>query len=235
MGASLAKFFQNFVLKNLSLKIVALAVAVLLWWAVGHDQTVEVPLSVPVEFQHTPSDLEINSDYPFQARITLRGPQRLLEAMNPSEVHAVLDLQGAGPGQRTFDLTPKQVSTPRNVNVVQIVPSQFRISFDRSARRSVPVQPRVIGVLLSGYEITNVATSPTHIMIAGPRRRINAIDTAITDPVDVTGVVGKATFTTHAYVADPLVQVQTPEPIHVTVTTAETPKTPKTSKKAGRH
>jgi len=49
----------------------------------------------------------------------------------------------------------------------------------------------------------------------------------MTDPVDATGVVGSATFTTHAYVVDPLVRVQTSGPIYVTVTAEE-------SKKAGR-
>ena len=51
---------------------------------------------------------------------------------------------------------------------------------------------------------------------------MHAIQTAMTDPVDATGVVGSATFTTHAYVADPLVRVQTPDAIHVTVNTAKT-------------
>ncbi len=45
----------------------------------------------------------------------------------------------------------------------------------------------------------------------------------MTDPVDATGVVGKATFTTHVYVGDPLVRVQTPDAIHVTVDTARLP------------
>ena len=45
----------------------------------------------------------------------------------------------------------------------------------------------------------------------------------MTDPVDATGVVGKATFTTHVYVTDPLVRVHTPATIRVIVDTAKTP------------
>ena len=63
----------------------------------------------------------------------------------------MLDLQGAAPGERTYDLTPNQVQVPRNVKVVQIVPSQFHITFDHSATRTVEVQPRVIGTLVTGY------------------------------------------------------------------------------------
>ena len=219
MAISLGNFFRKYILKNLPFKVVSLAIAIMLWWAVGRDQPIDIPMAVPLEFQNAPANLEINSEYPFQTRVTLRGPARLLQELNPSEVHAVLDLQGATPGQRTVDLSPKDIHVPRNVRVVQIVPSQFHISLDRSLSRSVPVQPRVIGTLLSGYGITDVVTDPAAITIVGPEQRVQAIQTAMTDPVDATGVVGKATFTTHAYVTDPLVRVQTTGPIHVTVST----------------
>ncbi len=215
----LLNFFRNYVLKNLPFKLVSLAIAIMLWWAVGRDQPIEIPMTVPLEFQHAPGSLEINSDYPFEARVTLRGPERLLQGMNPSSVHAILDLRGAVPGERTFDLTAENIRVPRNVKVVQIVPSQFHITFDRGATRSVPVQPRVIGTLLSGYGVTQAVADPATVTVAGPERRVEAIRTAMTDPVDATGTVGKATFTTHAYVSDPLVRVQTTGPIHVTVDT----------------
>src|SRR5208283_4651476 len=222
MLKSLGKFLRKYVLNNLALKFVALAVAVLLWWSVGRDPMVEIPMAVPLEFLHAPGDLEINSNYPLQAQVTVRGPERLLQGMHPSEVHAVLDLEGATLGERTFDLTPRQVQAPRNVRVVQIVPSQFHISFDRSATRTVEVKPRVIGTLLSGYGIASVTTDPSQVTVVGPEKRVKTIESAVTDPVDATGVVGSATFTTHAYVTDPLVRVQTPAPIHVTVNTEKT-------------
>jgi len=219
MSPSAGNLFRKYVLKNLPFKLVSLAIAILLWWSVGRDQPIEIPMTVPVEFQNAPQNLEINSDYPFQARLTLRGPQGLLQRLNPSEIHAVLDLQGVGPGESTFDLSRKDIHVPRNVNVVQIVPAQFHINFDRSAARTVPVQPRVIGTLLSGYGITKVTATPSTITIVGPERRVQAIQAAMTDPVDATGVVGEATFTTHAYVSDPLVRVRMPQPISVTIST----------------
>src|ERR1700744_2086041 len=105
----MAKFLRRYVLKNLPFKLVSLAIAILLWWAVGRDQPLEVPMTVPLEFQNAPANLEINSNYPFEARLTLRGPERLMQELSPSEVHAVLDLQGATPGESTFELTRSQV------------------------------------------------------------------------------------------------------------------------------
>lgn len=225
MLKSTLHFFRKYVLKNLPFKLISLAIAIMLWWAVGRDSSIEIPMTVPLEFQHAPSNLEITSDYPFQAQVTLRGPEHLLQEMRASQVHALLDLEGAEPGERTFDLSASQVRAPHNIKVVQVVPAQFHISFDYRATRTVPVQPRVIGSLLSGYEMKQPVADPSQVAIVGPERRVNTITSALTDPVDATGIVGSATFTTHAYVSDPLVRVQAPRSIQVTVTTEKVSKT----------
>ena len=181
-------FFRKYVLKNLPFKLVSLAIAIMLWWAVGRDSAIEIPMTVPLEFLHAPSNLEITSDYPFQAQVTLRGPEHLLQEIRPSQVHAIMDLEGAGPGERTFDLSIGQVQVPHNVKVVQVVPAQFHINFDRSASRTVEVQPRVIGTLLGGYEMKEPVAVPPKVTIIGPERRVNTIVNAMTDPVDATGV-----------------------------------------------
>ena len=225
MLESLLNFLRKYVLNNLPFKLVSLAIAIMLWWAVGRDSAIEIPMTVPLEFLHAPSNLEITSDYPFQAQVTLRGPEHLLQEIRPSQVHALMDLEGAVPGERTFDLSASQVQVPHNVKVVQVVPAQFHINFDRRASRTVEVQPRVIGTLLGGYEMKEPVAVPAKVTIVGPERRVNTIVNAMTDPVDATGVVGNATFTTHAFVADPLVRVQTTGPIYVTVTTEKSSKT----------
>src|SRR5208282_3013154 len=181
---SILNFFRKYVLKNLPFKLVSLAIAIMLWWAVGRDSAIEIPMTVPLEFLHAPSNLEVTSDYPFQAQVTLRGPEHLLQEMRPSQVHAFLDLEGATPGERTFDLSASQVQVPHNVKVVQVVPAQFHINFDRRATRNVPVQPRVIGNLLSGYDMKAPMADPSSVTIVGPEGRVNAIVTAVTDPVD---------------------------------------------------
>ena len=68
----------------------------------------------------------------------------------------------------------------------------------------------------------NIKAEPAEIAIIGPERRVAGVDAALTDPIDATGVVGSATFTSNAYVADPLVRELRPVPIRVTVMTAKT-------------
>lgn len=212
-------FIRRYVLNNIGLKLVSLLIAVLLWMAFARNPVTEIAINVPIELQHVPDQLEISSEHIPEVQIRVRGPERVVHRLDPTEVHAAIDLAGARPGERTYDLTGRQISTPQGVEVVQVVPSQFRVSFDRRATKKVDVRPRVIGTFASGYRIDEVVADPSEVTIVGPEKRVTEIENAITDPVDATGVVGRATFTTNIYVADPLVRIARPGPIHVTVTT----------------
>ena len=212
-------FLRKHVFHNFGLKLLSLAVAVLLWMAVTRDPVIEIPISVPVEFHNAPEHLEISSESIPQVLVRVRGPVREVRLLTSSEVHAVIDLANVQPGECTYDLAPKRIHVPDGLQVVQAVPSQIRISFDRRATRQVEVKPRVIGTFATGYRIEKVTPMPQSVTIVGPAGHVNNVEAAITDPVDASGVVGTATFSTHAYVSDPLVRLADPNPIRVTVTT----------------
>jgi YbbR domain-containing protein len=103
------------------------------------------------------------------------------------------------------------------VEVVQIIPGQFQLSFDERATRRIEVHPRITGNFASGLRVAQVIADPPSVTITGPRQRVAAVDGAITDPIDASGVMTRAVFVTHAYVTDPLIQVAHPFSIRVTV------------------
>jgi hypothetical protein len=210
-------FFKRHVIHNLGLKIVSVALAVGLWLAVSRDPVAEVAVTVPIEFQHIPGNLEISSETVPQAQIRIRGPERLVHRLQASDVHAEIDLAGTRPGERTFDLTGRQVHLPGELEVVQTIPTQVHISFDRRGTRQVEVRPRVVGQFAPGYEVQRVVADPSEVTISGPQKRIDAVESATTDPIDVSGTMERGTFVTHVYVPDPMVQVLHPESVRVTV------------------
>lgn len=212
------RFIERYVTHNLGLKIASLLLAVGLWLAIAHDPTAEVAVDVPIEFQHMPANLEISSEKVPQAQIRIRGPERLIHRLIAPDVHAEIDTREVTPGERTFDLTAQQIRLPHDLTVVQVVPSQFQVEFDRLQTRLVAIKPRVKGTFADGYGISQITTDPSSLLIKGPRSRVSAVESAITDPVDVSGTMEHTMFVTHAYVPDPLVQVVHPEPVRVIVT-----------------
>ena len=210
-------FFQRIFVHNIGLKIVSLLLAIGLWLAVARDPVAEVEVRVPIEFQNLPDKLEIDSANSTEVQIRVRGPERVIHQLQAADVHAEINLATVRPGERTFDLNSPEIHVPQDLEVVQIIPAQFHLSFDELAARKIEVQPRVTGNFASGTRVAQVIADPPTVMITGPRRRVEAMEAAITDPVDATGVMARATFVTHAYATDPLIQVVHPTSIRVTV------------------
>jgi YbbR domain-containing protein len=212
-------FIRRHVVNNLGLKILSLAIAVLLWMAIAAEPKPEVAITVPIEFHNNPDSLEISSETIPQVQVLVKGPAGVVHSLGPSEVHAVIDLNSATPGEHTYDLFNNRVRVPRDVEVLQVIPSQFRISFDTRASKKVDVRPRVIGATAPGFRMEDVTVDPPTVTLVGPQKRVDAIESVITDPVDASGVMGRATFNTHVYVSDPLVRLANPSAVHVTVVT----------------
>jgi YbbR domain-containing protein len=212
-------FLRRYVFQNFGLKLLSLLIAVLLWMAVAREPMAEVVVTVPIEFHNAPDNLDISTESMPQVQVRERGPADLVHNLGPSEVHAIIDLRSTTPGEHTYDLTPNKIGTPRDVQTLQVIPSQFRISFDKHRTKTVKVQARVIGTTAPGYSIQDVKIEPDTVTIAGPEKRVDAIESVITDPVDASGVMGGATFSTHVYVSDPLVRLTSPSTVRVTVDT----------------
>lgn len=211
-------FFKRYVIHNFGLKFLSLVLATGLWFMIAREeQPAEVAIRAPIVFQHVPPQLEISSESVPEAQIRVRGPERTVRQLRTNEVQAEIDLTGVKPGERTFDLTSNQIRHPRDVEVKQIVPSQLHLAFDTRSSREVEIRPRVTGTFATGEQIVKVDADPPRITITGPRHNVEKIDAATTDPIDATGTLGSAVFTTNVYVPDPLVQVEQAGSIRVTV------------------
>jgi YbbR domain-containing protein len=216
-------FLRRYVFHNLGLKLISLGLAVGVWLAVARDPVAEVAIDVAIEFHNIPENLEISSESVPRAQIRLRGPERVIHGLRPTDVSAEIELSNLKPGERTFDLTAQQIHEPPELEVVQVVPSQFHLAFDKRLTRQVPVQPRVIGTFAPGYDIERIVVDPPSITISGPKKHVDAVAAAITDPIDVSGAISPLAVRRHAYVSDPLIQVASPDPVQVTVIMQKTP------------
>lgn len=210
-------FLRRHVFHNLALKLTSLLFATALWLAVSSSPPSEVVVNTAIIFRGMPANMEIGSESIPTVQVRVRGPVRLVRRLEVSDVHAEVDLNGVAPGEHTFDLT-RAVGVPDKLEVTQVVPSEVRIVLDTRMTRFVPVQPRVIGSFAPGYRIASITSDPAQVEIVGPKKEVLVVESAITDPIDVSGVLDSITIARPAYVSDPLVQVRDSNPVRVTVT-----------------
>ncbi len=210
--------FRRYVLHNLHLKIAALALAVLLWWAIAYEARVEMAFQSPLEFRHAPQGLVLSSEMPTTVLVRVRGLSSALRRLSAADLAVTLNLSGFDrPGERSYPLVVSDIRIPFGVRVVQIVPAQVRLRFEARATRSIPVTPRIVGTVAPGYQLAAHQVFPPSVTVVGPESHVAMLDSATTDPVDVTGVIARAQFWTNAFVADPLLRIQDSQPVRVVV------------------
>ena len=141
----MGNFLRHYVFHNFFLKLVSLALAVGLWLAVSREEPAELPISVPIEFHNVPENLEISWENIPQAQILVRGPDRVIRRLAPSDMHLEIDLRRANAAERTFDLK-NQIRGPRDVEgtsrrdtrPIRPVPSAVRFASQPLGDRAGP-------------------------------------------------------------------------------------------------
>jgi YbbR domain-containing protein len=210
-------FLRRHLVHNLGLKLTALLLALGMWLAVASSPSAEMALNIPIIFRNMPQNLEISSETIPSVQVRIRGPERIVRRLEPAALHAEIDLMDIKAGEHTFDLT-KAISVPDKLEVSEVVPSEFPIAFDARAVRRIPVHPRVVGRFATGYSIRQIQSDPDLVEIVGPKKDIDRVESAITDPIDVSGVLDRLSVVRLAYVPDPLIQVRDPNAVRITIT-----------------
>jgi hypothetical protein len=94
------------------------------------------------------------------------------------------------------------------VKIVRATPSEVRFDFDRPLVRSVPVTPRFEGEGRNGYQVTAVGIDPPSVEIVGPRKRVLAVQSVLTDPIPAGSGTGFERVKVNTYVMDPFVRIR---------------------------
>jgi YbbR domain-containing protein len=193
---------------HFGLKIVSVGLAIALWIAVAGEETVERGLRVPLELQQFPSELEVQGEPPTLVDIRVRGTSGALARVSPGDIVAVLDLHGARPGRRLFQLTPEQVRAPFGVDVIQVTPSSIAIEFEKAAVRRVPVVPSLEGDPAPGFTVGKITSDPVEVEITGPESAVAAATEALTESVSVAGASGVVREVVSVGLLNPLLRVK---------------------------
>ena len=210
---------------NFLWKLLALALAVVIWALVATEPELSTFATVRLEFRNLPDDLDISSQPVTSVTLELHGPAGALRNMGGAEPFGlagvrpavVLDMSGVQPGECTFAIGYGTVRLPRGVRLVRAIPSEVRFDFDRRATRLIPVLPRFNRDGANGYSVVSYSVDPSRLAIAGPAGRVAQVQDAVTDPIDVSTAVGRAAFRVNAYIADPYVRFEGSPQVTVSV------------------
>jgi YbbR domain-containing protein len=210
---------------NLALKAASLALAGLLWFVIAGEKTSEMGLTVAVELQNFPHDLELTGEAVNAVEVRLRASPGVIQRLGPGDVSARVDLAGVGEGEHIVHLTPESIRVPFGVRVVRVNPSTIAFNFERTQQKDVPVRARLTGRPAAGFEVAEVQSTPAQVRLSGPRSRVAEVESAFTEAVSVEGARGVVSEHVNVGVDDPLLRVQGGSRVLVTAQVREVTET----------
>lgn len=181
---------RNLFFRNWEMKLLALLFAFVLWLSLIPEEKTfsEKTLTIPLEVQNIPPNMELVEKPEGTLDVTVRAPNRLINEINAANVLAKLNLEKSTIFQQEYPLNEKMISIPPGATVVRISPNQVRLKLERTQELLLDITPNIIGQAKEGYGIPKIEVSPSRVLVRGPESQLKEKDRVSTSPIDISGL-----------------------------------------------
>lgn len=173
--------------ENLTLKLISLAFAVVLWFFVMGERRHEVSHLVPVTYRGVPEGLIIANEVPGAVEVSISGPRALLSHLDTGDLEVVVNLAQARAGTTSFKHLGENLRTPAGLTVTRVYPASLEVRLERLRDRQVPVRVVLHGAPAAGFEVRAVRSEPHHVLVSGAESALKTIEEAATEEIDING------------------------------------------------
>ena len=174
--------------ENIGLKIAAVLLSIVLWIFVTSRGQSEIAIDIPLEFKNIPQGLELVNYSAKEISLSVKGQERLIRSIKPSDIQAYIDLGKTKKGESVYYITRDDIKLPRAIDVINISPSSVKVITEETATKTVRVRPVVVGEPERGYFVKSVEVAPQTLVIEGIRSEVEKINIIRTEPLDITGL-----------------------------------------------
>src|ERR1043165_2378144 len=171
---AVARWLRALLFEDWTLKALALAITLGLWFAVTTQRAPATTRlhNVPLEFI-LPENVEIGNDPPRVVEVTLQGSQSKLLEMTVANLVARADVTALRPGDRVARLYESvRMDLPEDVRIIEVTPRNITLHLETVIERDVPVEARFEGELPEGFRRTGIFVTPERVRVRGPESHV---------------------------------------------------------------
>ena len=134
--------------RNLPAKIIALLVAIVLWFFIMNDQnpSIDGSFNVPLSVVNAPEGCKISRSEDV-IKVRVKGPRSLFVSANANEFKAYVDLNGADEGKQEVKV---QTVLPQGFELISASPETVNVTVDKIIQKKVQVNLIVTGAPAPG-------------------------------------------------------------------------------------
>jgi DNA integrity scanning protein DisA with diadenylate cyclase activity len=174
-------------LENPGTKALSLAIAVGAWLALfGPDsETIARSYTVPIVYRDVPDGWLLEEPNPPEARVTLTGPARAFDLLDPGSLTISLHVGEVRPGAHRLPLDDADLNQPRELAIHRIDPGSVLVAAHQTDLVELPVAPTLVGSLTPPRKLIRTSISPERVQVALQRSERGKVTKIPTEPLDL--------------------------------------------------
>ncbi|MEA3296311.1 MAG: YbbR-like domain-containing protein [candidate division Zixibacteria bacterium] len=186
-------------LDNLSIKLVALALGLLLWFHVATEKTYHHTLQLPVTDIMLGKGLTLARIPPDSLEVVVSATGKQLLRRKWRERGLKINAVQLSAGRHNVDLTPVNtslISASEFVTLEKVViPVSTEFYVDRRAETMISVTPDIVALPGEGFAVAGISPpEPAQVKLTGPRSLIDGFSTVFTDRKELDGLRNNLTI-----------------------------------------
>ncbi|NLA90735.1 MAG: hypothetical protein GX843_03715 [Synergistaceae bacterium] len=164
----------------LFLRVIAVAIAFAFWFYAPGARVTEATrtLTIPLEYLNVPPQTTVKGAVK-RMSVTLSGAPGVLSSLSPDSVVCEVDARGLGVGK--YRLAVRAI-TPKDVMLVDLVPTHVDVELLRYIDRLIPVEVAVENGLPPGLFLDMVEVIPREVSVRGSEKDLAKIGAARISP-----------------------------------------------------
>lgn len=190
--ADLASSLKGLFTENLGYKLIALLLALLLWFDVSTDEVSVVEYPVPLHVAVRGSDMIVINELPASVDVTFTGRGRDLLSLDRDQLLIEKEVRGSENDTLQISLDARDVRRPADLEVtpIAVTPSQIVVVTDRFMEKTVTLEPIGMPMAERGYEVVDVVVEPRRVKIRGVTSEVGSIGSLALDLSQIESVSG---------------------------------------------
>lgn len=153
--------------------VVSMFIAIFFWSTLilGEKQIVERTLDIPIEYTSPPNGTLLVGERMDELTVHATGPKSAMDDFALSSPKALIDLSKMTEGEQIVLLTAGNIKRPKFVTLLDIDPSEVKLSLASVVQKTVPINPQLIGQLPNGLKLKSLQVVPGELQVLAPPSR----------------------------------------------------------------
>jgi diadenylate cyclase len=178
----LQEFLRRHVFNDFRLKVLALVLAVLLWFSRTYLGETKMTYLVPVTFENIGKQLMVRDTTMRDLTVTVNGSLSDLKNLRPRDMRIDVDLSRAKEGRQIFTIRKGDIVLPNGVKIEELKPDYVVVEIEKVLEKQLPTVVKLSGKWESIYRITS--WYPRSVIVEASEDALSGKKSIETIPID---------------------------------------------------